>query len=69
MYEEIYDQAAFCADFFALHLKTHGGKPDPNCDFCKGFILPSKDRLVGDCPLESYKFLIIDISDCGVEQG
>ena len=63
MYEEIDDQAALVGGLFSLHLQQHGGKPDENCEFCKGFIIPSKKQVENNYPLESYKFLILDVSE------
>lgn len=66
MYNEIDDQAGFMSAIAAAHLKNHGGKPDPNCDFCKGFLLPSEEqlkRLEEGYPLTSYKFIILDVSN------
>lgn len=57
------DQASIVGAVFGLHLQKHGGKPDPTCEFCKGFILT--EPLQTDFPLESYSYLILDVSDNG----
>ncbi len=58
-YNELEDQAGVVGMLFGAHLATHGGKPDPNCEFCKGFIISENTGQA----LMSYKFLILDVSD------
>lgn len=53
------DQVALCGSIFSLHLLSHtGNKPDPNCVFCKNFIIPENEPKT-----YSYTFMIFDISD------
>jgi hypothetical protein len=59
MCEEINDQAGFMFDLTKAHLNSHGGKPDPNCVFCKNFIIFEPRPF----PLESYKFIIFDATE------
>lgn len=68
-YPEIFDesdQASIVGSMFYMHMRDtpgHNGKPDPECPFCKGFIIdnrPIEDRVY---PLESYKFVIIDLNE------
>lgn len=60
---EITDQAGFLGDIYSLHLqsKGHNGKVQPECPFCKMFLLPDPN-LTGR-PLESYGFIILDASE------
>lgn len=56
------DQASLCGSIFSSHLLNHtDNKPDPNCLFCKNFIIPEDEPKT--YPLESYTFMIFDISD------
>lgn len=62
-YQEIDDQAGFIGFIVGTHLKTHGGAPDPNCSFCKGFIIDQRSLTDEDYPFSSYKMVILDVSD------
>lgn len=57
------DQVAIVYNLFDIHLqkKDHNGKPKEGCPFCEAFIFPPK--LAREYPLESYSFVILDISD------
>lgn len=49
---------------FALHLQSKGhvnGQPNENCPFCKNFIIDDRP-LAKEYPLESYSFLLLDVS-------
>jgi hypothetical protein len=62
-FEEVYDQAGLVGDIFSLHLQQHkNGKTDPECDFCKNWIIPSI-LPEGQLTIESYKFIIFDVSE------
>lgn len=56
------DQVGMLGDIFSLHLqsKGHDGKINPDCPFCKTFLMPEKRE---GPPLESYRFIILDISE------
>lgn len=59
------DQAGMIQFVFGEHLKKHDRVADPNCDFCRKFILPEPDNINKGFPLESYRFVIIDVSSSG----
>lgn len=59
------DQAGLVGSIFSSHLASHKDhKPDPECPFCKGFILP-RDNEPKEPPLESYSFILLDLSKDG----
>jgi hypothetical protein len=58
------DQAAVIGNMYSLHLqsKGHNGKVNPECPFCKAFLMQPEDLPEGR-PLESHTFYILDFSD------
>lgn len=61
------DQAAIIGFLFAVHLQNekHNGKPDPNCGFCKAFIIDNKPIPDEQHLISCYSFLILDVSENG----
>lgn len=61
--DEFLDQSSIVDYILSSHLLTHkDNKLDKDCAFCQGFIMESRP-LAADYPLESYKFIILDITD------
>lgn len=57
------DQASIVGCIYNAHLKTHkDNKPDPECAFCKAFLI-SDSLPENGYPLQSYSFMILDVSE------
>lgn len=58
------DQVGMIFPMFALHLKSKGhinGEPNPDCPFCKGFIIDNRPK--DQRGLIQHSFVILDISN------
>lgn len=57
------DQVAMINEIINAHVASHNGEVREDCDFCNAFINTKAD--LKTYPLESYKFIILDVSEDG----